>query len=83
MSHITIELVKNVIKEQFTDKKFTTGDLYYAIEPNFNKSKFGTIRNLLVKLSKEGFISYKMTFRGIPHFNSKEKRYGAVYTLNK
>jgi len=83
MTNITLELIKKIISERFAKKEFTTGDVYYAIEPSFNKSKFGTVRNILVKLSKEGFISYNLKIRGTPHLDSDQKTYGAVYMLNR
>lgn len=76
-----ISELKEVILEKFSDKPFTCGDVYYSIESKYYSSKFGIIRNLLVKLTKEQFLHYKLEIRGYPHYNSEKKKLGAVYTL--
>lgn len=78
-----INQVKNIIKKKFKEKKFTTGDIYYSIEIDYDKSKFGTIRNILVKLTREKYLSYVIEVRGSPHYNSEKKIKGATYTLKK
>lgn len=78
-----INQVKNIIEKKFKEKKFTTGDIYYSIEKNYDKSKLGTIRNILVKLTKEKYLSYVIEVRGSPHYNSEKKKIGATYTLQK
>lgn len=83
MEEITIEGMKEIIRRDFFNKKFTIGDIYYSIYSTFDKSKFGSIRNLIVKLSKQHFLNYTIEIRGKPHYDSKIKVKGAVYTLNK
>lgn len=83
MKYYDIDNIKKIIHLKFNSKPFTCGDLYYSIEKEYNLSKFGTIRNVLVKLSQEGFVKYKIDLRGKPSYNSETKAKGAVYTLNK
>jgi len=78
-----ITQVKNAIKSKFKDKKFTTGDLYYAIESKYDKSKFCTIRNIAVKLTMKGFLDYIIEVRGSPHYDSETRVKGATFTLSK
>lgn len=78
-----ITQIKNIIKNKFYNKKFTCGDIYYSIEKEYNKSELGTIRNILVKLTKEGFLDYVIEMRGSPHYDSENKKKGATYTLKK
>ena len=43
MNEEKINQVKDIIQKNFKNRKFTTGDIYYSIEKNYDKSKFGTI----------------------------------------
>jgi len=77
------ESVKRIIKQKFSDQEFTAGDLYYSIENNWNKSKFGTLFNTLRNLTREKFLKYELRKRGSPFLKSERQRYGAVFSLNK
>lgn len=83
MGNITKEEIKKLIKDKFSDTDFTIGDILYSIEKAFNRSKFGVIRNIIVALSKEEYLNYRIELRGSPKFNSERKRKGAVYSLIK
>jgi hypothetical protein len=78
-----INQVKDIIQKNFKNRKFTTGDIYYSIEKNYDKSKFGTIRNIIVSLSKEKYLDYIIEVRGSPHYDSEDKKKGASYSLLK
>ena len=78
-----INQVKDIIQKNFKNRKFTTGDIYYSIEKIYDKSKFGTIRNIVVRLTKERDLDYMIEVRGSPHFDSEKKKKGAIYTLRK
>lgn len=83
MDEKKIKQVKNIIQKNFINKKFTTGDIYYSVERNYDKSKFGTIRNIIVKLTKEKYLDYIIEVRGSPHYISEKKRKGATFTFKK
>lgn len=83
MNKITKQYVKNIIIERFSNKKFTTGDILYSISNTFSNSLLGKVRMMLVNLTQEKFLEYKLELRGSPHYNSEKKRYGAVYQLKK
>jgi len=83
MNKEKIDQIKKIIETNFDNKKFTCGDIYYTIETDYSKSKLGTIRNILVKLTKEGYLDYTIEMRGSPHYNSEHKKKGATYTLLK
>ncbi len=83
MNKDKLEQVKNVIEAKFKNKKFTTGDLYYAIESKYDKSRFCTIRNIAVKLTKDSFLDYIIEVRGSPHYDSETKVKGATFRLSK
>lgn len=78
-----INQIKNIIETKFKNKKFTCGDIYYSIEKEYSKSKLGTVRNILVKLTKEKHLNYLIEMRGSPHYDSENKKKGATYTLKK
>jgi len=73
--------VKRVIKEKFAEKEFTVGDIYYSLEDKWNKSKFGTLFNIMIKLTKENYLKYRIQRRGVPLLTSKAQRVGAIYSL--
>ena len=83
MNEEKINQVKDIIQKNFKNRKFTTGDIYYSIEKSYDKSKFGTIRNIVVRLTKEKYLDYMIEVRGSPHFDSEKKKKGAIYTLMK
>lgn len=83
MNEEKINQVKDIIQKNFKNRKFTTGDIYYSIENNYDKSKFGAIRNIIVRLTKEKYLDYIIEVRGSPHFDSENKRKGASYSLLK
>lgn len=83
MSNLTKEDIKKVIIQKYSNKRFTCGDIIYAIYPKCTQSILGTIRNNLVKLTKEGFLKYTIELRGVPHLDSEFKRRGAVFSINK
>lgn len=78
-----IENIKQLILKKYSNKRFTIGDIYYELYANFDRSKFGTIRNIVVDLSRQNFLSFKIEIRGMPHLNSEKKINGAVYSLKK
>lgn len=78
-----INQIKSIIETKFKNKKFTCGDIYYSIEKEYSKSKLWTIRNILVKLTKEKYLSYVIEIRGSPHYDSDNKKKGATYKLSK
>lgn len=83
MSSITIESIKDLILKEFPDNEFTIGAVYYKIKKNFDRSLFGKIRNLVVKLSKENFLTYRIAERGIPFIDSEKRITGAIYKIKK
>lgn len=83
MPKITKELVRDIIKKNFSNKKFTTGDILYSVSNSFSNSLLGTIRMILVNLTKEDFLDFNIELRGSPHYNSEKKRNGATYWLKK
>jgi len=83
MNEINIKSIKELILKEFSDTPFTIGDVYYKINKDFNRSLFATIRNIIVKLSKEKFLNYKIAYRGMPHLNSEKKITGAIYKVRK
>ncbi len=83
MDEKKINQVKDIIQKNFKNRKFTTGDIYYAFEEVYDKSKFGTIRNIVVRLTKEKFLDYTIEVRGSPHYYSENKKEGASYSILK
>lgn len=83
MNEEKINQVKDIIQKNFKNTKFTTGDIYYSIEKIYDKSKFGAIRNIIVRLTKEKYLDYIIEVRGSPHFDSENKKKGASYSLLK
>ena len=79
----TIEQIKDLILKNYSNREFTIGDVYYDFNDGFNKSIFGTVRNAVVKLSKEGFLDYRMAFRGVPRLNSENQIKGAIFKIRK
>lgn len=76
------ERIKKEIILHFSDKKFTTGDIYYSMNSKFSRSEFGKFFNALRHFTKTGFLRYSMKVRGSPTIDAPTKRRGAVYTLN-
>ena len=83
MNKITKQYVKDIIKEKFSNKKFTAGDILYTISNIFSNSLLGKVRMILVNLTKDKFLEYKIELRGSPHYNSEKKRPGATYQLKE
>jgi hypothetical protein len=80
----TKEEIKKIILNKFQNSKFTCGDIIYSLTNNYTASIHGTVRNLLVTLTKEGFLQYTIEIRGTPTYNSKKlQTKGAVYQLKK
>jgi Fe2+ or Zn2+ uptake regulation protein len=75
------ERVLEVIRQKFVNKDFTMGDIYYALETTWNKSKFGSIFNTIKAFTQQGILTYEMKLVGTPTFGSPHKRHGAVYRL--
>lgn len=74
-------IIKLLINQEFSDKEFTTSDIYYHFNNNWNKSKFGSIFNDLKALTKTGFLNYRIGLR--KSGRNQILREGAIYTLNK
>jgi len=77
----TLEDIKKHITQKYPKQKFTIGDIYYDFFESFNISLFGIIRNAIVKLSKMGFVEYKIVERGTPRSSSENKTKGAIYWI--
>lgn len=77
----SIEDIKEHIKKSFSTKEFTIGELYYHFNSNWDKSVFGTIRNVTVKLTKQGFLDFRMVPRGSTTQPSPRAKKGALYKL--
>jgi len=83
MSKITDKDIKDLILKEFSNKEFTIGAVYYKIKKEFDRSLFGKIRNIVVNLSREKFLEYRIADRGMPFLNSEKKIKGAIYKLKK
>ncbi len=81
MNNITLERIKKIIKEKYSDKKFTCGDIIYDVTSKYSNSVHGTVRNYLVYLTKQGFLNFTIGIRGTPRYTSKKKGKGAIYSL--
>ncbi len=84
MIEITKENIKKIILEQYPKQRFTCGDIIYAVASKYNKSVHGKIRNILVNLTKDNFLEYKIEIHGVPKYSSTDRKIkSAVYWLNK
>lgn len=79
----TIDEIKDLILKKYSTKDFTPSDILYEFCEKYNLSIFGTVRNLLVNLSKSGFLKYNMVLRPISKNNSQILRKGVIYHLNR
>ena len=78
MDEEKINQVKEIIKKNFKNGKFTTGDIYYSIEKSYDTSKFGTsfdiyINKVLKAIEKSYDTSKFGTIRNIIVQLTKEK----------
>jgi len=78
-----INQIREHILRKYVGKEFTMGDIYYDFNMKFSKSIFGTLRNAIVNLTKDGTLTYRITTRGTPHLESKETTKGAIFKIKK
>jgi hypothetical protein len=77
----TPDEILKVIRRDFAAKEFTMGDIFYVLYPQWNKSAFGHLFNIIKGFTKKGILHYELKQVGTPHINSKTIRRGAAFRL--